>query len=212
MNKEIPKVTEWFNSNKLHINTNKTVAMLFHTRQRTLTINERTIKINDDTIPFSTHTKFLGVNIDNNLIWKPHINYIVTKISKVVGILLHLSKELPKNILTLIYKTLIIPCITYCCITWGFTYHTYINELFNIQEKAMRIITHSPTCSHFSPLFKQPQFFYIYQITKLQATFFMFDLLNNIFPNTFEHKFLPTNKYHSYKTLNNWSLRAHILN
>ena len=38
MNKEIPKVTEWFNSNKLRINTNKTVAMLFHTRQRTLTI------------------------------------------------------------------------------------------------------------------------------------------------------------------------------
>ena len=135
MNKEIPKVTEWFNSNKLHINTNKTVAMLFHTRQTTLTINESLIKINDDTIPFSTHTKFLGVNIDNNRTWKPHINHIVTKISKGVGILLHLSKELPKNILTLIYKTLILPYFTYCCITWGFTYHTYINKLFNIQKK-----------------------------------------------------------------------------
>ena len=32
MNKEIPKVTEWFNSNKLRIDTNKTVAMLFHTQ------------------------------------------------------------------------------------------------------------------------------------------------------------------------------------
>ena len=79
MNKDISNVTEWFNSNKLRINTNKTVAMLFHTRQRTLTINECLIKINDDTIPFSTHTKFLGVNIDNNLTWKPHINHIVTK-------------------------------------------------------------------------------------------------------------------------------------
>ena len=129
MNKEIPKVTEWFNSNKLHINTNKTVAMLFHTRQRTLTINECLIKINDDTIPFFTHTKFLDVNIDSNLTWKRHINHIVTKISKGVGILLHLCKELPKNILTLIYKTLILPYFTYCCITWGFTYHTYINYL-----------------------------------------------------------------------------------
>ena len=113
MNKEIPKVTEWFNSNKLHISTNKTVAMLFHTRQRTLAINESLIKINDDTIPFS-NTIFLGVNIDNNLTWKPHINYIVTRISKGVGIFLHLSKELPKNILTLIYKTLILPYFTYC--------------------------------------------------------------------------------------------------
>ena len=38
----------------------------------------------------------------------------------------------------------------------------------------------------------------------------MSDLLNNIFPNTFEHKFPPTNNYHSYKTRNNLSLRAHI--
>ena len=134
MNKEIPKVTEWFNSNKLRIDTNKTVAMLFHIRQRTLAIDECLIKINDDTIPFSTHTKFLGVNIDNNLAWKPHISHIVTKISDGVGILLHLSKELPKNILTLIYKTLILPYSTCCCITWGFTYHTYINKIFNIQK------------------------------------------------------------------------------
>ena len=67
MNKEIPKVIEWLSFNKLRINTNKTVAMLFHTRQSTLTINEYLIKIKDDTIPFSKHTKFLGVNIDNNL-------------------------------------------------------------------------------------------------------------------------------------------------
>ena len=138
INKEIPKVTEWFNSNKLRKDTNKTVAMLFHTRQRTLTINECLIKINDDTIAFSTHTKFLGVNIDSNLTWKPYINHIVTKISKGVGILLHLSKELPKNILTLIYKTLILPYLTYCCLTWGFTYHTYINKLFNIKKKQLQ--------------------------------------------------------------------------
>ena len=125
MNKEIPKVTEWFNSNKLYINTNKTVAMHFCTRQRTLTISESLININGDTIPFSTCTKFLGINIDNNLTWKLHINYIKKNMSKGVVKIQHLSKELPKNILTLIYKTLILPYFTYCCITWGFTYHTH---------------------------------------------------------------------------------------
>ena len=39
----------------------------------------------------------------------------------------------------------------------------------------------------------------------------MSDLLNNIFPNAFELKFLPTNNYHSYKTRNNLSIRAHFL-
>ena len=160
-------------------------------------------------IPFFTHTKFLGVNIDNNLTWKLHINYIATKISKGVGILLHLSKELPKNTLSLIYKTLIQPYTTYCCITWGFTCHTYIDKILSIKN-AIRIITHSQTCSHSSPLIKQLKFLNIYQIIKLQATLFMFDLLNYILPNTFEHKFLPTDKCHSYKSRNNLSIRDHF--
>ena len=95
INKEITKVAEWLNLNKLHIkNTNKIVAVLFHTRQRT--INESMIKINGDTIPFSTHTKCPDVSIDNNVTWKPHINYIITKISKGIGILLHLEKKFTK--------------------------------------------------------------------------------------------------------------------
>ena len=40
----------------------------------------------------------------------------------------------------------------------------------------------------------------------------MSDLLNNIFPNNFEHKFSHTNNYHSYNTRNNLTLRAHFFN
>ena len=132
------------------------------------------------------------------------------KISKGVGLLWHSSKECPKNILTIIYETLVLLSFTYCCITLGFTYHTCINVLYSI-KKAMRIITHFTTSSHLSPLFKQFQFSNMYQILKHQATCFMFDLLNNIFRNTYEHKFLTTNKYHSCKTRNNLSLSAHVI-
>ena len=126
--------------------------------------------------------------------------------------LLDLSKELPKNILAHIYNTLILPYVTYCSITWGFTNHTYIHRLSNIQQNAIRIIIHSTTCSYPSPLFKRQQFLNTYQIIKLHATFFMFGLLNNIFSNIIDHKFLPSNKYHSCKTRINLSLRAHFSN
>ena len=75
----------------------------------------------------------------------------------------------------------------------------------------MRIITHFTTSSHLSPLFEQFQFSNNYQILKHQATFFMFDLLNNIFWNAYEHKFLTINKYHSCKTRNNILLNAHVI-
>ena len=118
-------IMEWFKSNKLHINVSKTVAMLFHTRQKRVNIDENLIVIDGNIIPFATNTKFLGINIDNNLTWKALINHITTKISKGVGVLSRLSKKLSYNILILIYNTILLPYLTYCCITWGFTYQTY---------------------------------------------------------------------------------------
>ena len=64
------------------INVNKTVTMLFHTRQKRANIDENSIVNDGNIIPFTTNTKFLGNNIDNNLTWKAHMNYITTKISK----------------------------------------------------------------------------------------------------------------------------------
>ena len=114
INMEMPKIIECLKSNKLHIDVDKTVAMLFHTRQKRVNIDENSIVIDFNIIPFTTNTMFLGINIDNNLTCKAHINYITTKISKVVGVLLRLSKELSYNILILIYNTILLLYLTYC--------------------------------------------------------------------------------------------------
>ena len=131
INMEMTKIVEWFKSNKLHINIGKTIGMLFHTRQKRVNIDTNLIVIDGNIIPFTNNTKFLGINIDNNLTWKAHINYISTKISKGVGVLLRLSNEL-SYILILIYNTILLPYLTYCCIIWGFTHQTYINKIFTI--------------------------------------------------------------------------------
>ena len=78
----MPKIVEWLKSNKLHINVNKAVAMLFHTGQKRVNIDENSIVIEGNVIPFTTNTKFLGINIDNNLTWRAHINHITTKKQK----------------------------------------------------------------------------------------------------------------------------------
>ena len=114
---EMPKIIEWFRSNKIHINVNKTVTMLFHTRQKRVNIEENSIVIDGNIVPFTNNTNFPGINIDNNLTWKAHNNHITTKISKGVGVLLRLSKELSYNILILIYNTILLQYHTNCCIT-----------------------------------------------------------------------------------------------
>ena len=64
--------------------------MLFQTRQKSISIDDNLIVIDGNTNHFTT--KFLGININNNLTSKAHINYISTEISKGVGVLLRLNK------------------------------------------------------------------------------------------------------------------------
>ena len=50
INMVTPKMTEWSNYDKLHMNINNTVAIFFHTRQRIVKIDENLLKINGDKI------------------------------------------------------------------------------------------------------------------------------------------------------------------
>ena len=54
INMEMQKIMEWLRSNKLHIDVNKTVAMLFHTWR--VNIDENLIVIDGNIIPFTTNT------------------------------------------------------------------------------------------------------------------------------------------------------------
>ena len=202
---EMPKILEWLKSNKLQINVNKTVAMLFHTRQKRVNIDENLIVIDCNILPFTIDTKFLGINIDNNLAWKAHISYITTKISNGVGVLLRLSKELSYNILILIYDTIVLLYLTYCCIIWRFTYQTYKLNI-HYSKKVIRIITHSQFQCHSLPLFKKTNNLNIFQIIKYYASIFMFQKLNSTVPNIFPKNILMSYSYHAYETHNNLSI------
>ena len=133
---------------------------------------------------------------------------MTTKISKGVGLLSRLSKELSYNILIVIYCTILLPYLAYCCITWGFTYQTYINKIFTIQEKAMRIITHSPFQCHSSPLFKKTNNLNIFQTIEYYASIFVFQKLNSTVPNVFQQNIFLSYSYHTYETRNNPSIRT----
>ena len=57
-------ITDWFKANKLTLNVNKTVFMLFHPKGKKM--NEQ-LKFEDKIITNSCETKFLGVWLNDNL-------------------------------------------------------------------------------------------------------------------------------------------------
>ena len=85
LNKELARLEEWFQANRLTVNLSKTKFILFGSRQR-LT-NSTTTRLEQDLnlklgrqIDRVTHTKFIGLVLDENLSWSFHIDSISRKL------------------------------------------------------------------------------------------------------------------------------------
>ena len=89
MNKELQSVFNWFKANKLSTNIDKIKWTIFHlpSKKRFMPTKFPELFIDGINLKRETVTKFLGVFIDENVTWKPHINTISSKISKSIRIL-----------------------------------------------------------------------------------------------------------------------------
>ncbi len=59
-------------------------------------------------------TLFLGVIIDSNLSWKPHIQKVCSKLARCMGIMYKAKHVLPKSAMVSLYYTLAYPHLMYC--------------------------------------------------------------------------------------------------
>ena len=111
INKELSNVDTWFKVNKLSLNASKTNYMIFGSSKKQMDKESMTlqIKIDGEEIQRVTSTKFLGVLIDDSLNFKCHIDHLVRKLSKYVGLFFKLRHLLPSSTLLTLYKTLFEP-------------------------------------------------------------------------------------------------------
>jgi hypothetical protein len=70
----------WFTLNSLAVNTEKTLAMSFHTTQNKKPLLPHVIFVGRD-IPYNTETKFLGIYTNENMKWNNHIKYVSSKLN-----------------------------------------------------------------------------------------------------------------------------------
>ena len=50
--------------------------------------------------------KYMGIMVDNKLVWDQHIDYISSKITYGIGVLKHIKRFIPRDSLLLFYSTL----------------------------------------------------------------------------------------------------------
>ena len=140
------------------------------------------IVIDGNSIERVTNTKFLGVIIDDKFTWKLHIDYLCNKLAKGIGVIRRARQSLYGESLLTLYNSLIKPHFTYCIIIWGNSYKTYLQKIFLLQKRAIRIITNSEFHAHTAPLFEKRNIMTIFELYKYFVGLFIFKSLNNHIP------------------------------
>ena len=169
--------------------------MLFSKRPVTSTLP---IVINNNIITCSSYCDYLGVQVDNSLSFRGHINNTVSKIAKHTGILYRIKNNLPINARLDYYYSFIYPFLTYNVTVWGATYQSLIDKIFIQQKRTVRLIADLNYNEHTSKAIRDLKLLKFFDINRYHCAIYMFK-------NHGSPRFQTS---HSLNTRNNNLLRA----
>lgn len=143
LQRQVTLIEKWARDNLIKINADKTQAVMFTRRRPDL--RDR-IRIHNVNIPWSTQVRYLGVILDNKLTFKPHITRKKEKMVKLIHKLFPLlySNQMNTQTKLRLYKSTILPAMTYGCSSWGTACPTNIQMLQVLQNKCLRLILKAP--------------------------------------------------------------------
>ena len=210
MNEEMVKIVDWLKLNKLSLNLKKTHFILFKRRKDNVSLTENLI-VDNETISEVKNTKFLGIQVDEHLLFQKHIKYIKGKVARGIGILYKCKPYFTENTLMSLYYSFIYPHFTYCVEVWGNNYDSYLDPLVKLQKRAIRVITNSKKYDHTSPLFLKLHLLRFREIYVYCSQLFMYKHHHEILPNIFLEFFQRNNTIHDHHTRQEYFLHVPLV-
>ena len=120
-NKLLSCIKKYMILNKLHINMSKCCFVHFKPKASKPVESPDTLQLHIDGFPIkkTKATKFLGVVIDEQLSWGPHITALKRKLNYATATLNRIRDSVPKELHKDLYHTLFESHLTYCISVWG---------------------------------------------------------------------------------------------
>ena len=142
LNNDLENIHQWLLANKLTLNKDKTEYMIAGSRQRISKIEgDPQVKLGNCNIKRVKETKTLDVIIDDQLKWNAHIDNVVTKVSKAIGMIRRMKNVVPQSTLISVYNAIVQPHFDYCSLVWDIANVYSLEKLQKMQNRAARVIT-----------------------------------------------------------------------
>lgn len=131
-------VSNWLNKNRLFINSNKTKFVIYSHQSDYLFDNIK-IEINTQGMLQRTYEiKYLGIIMDNKLVWDRHSIYVAKKLRKLNY--LFLQQHFSCTHLQRLYTALYVPVLKYDITHWGGAARFHLKPLELLQKHVIKSI------------------------------------------------------------------------
>ena len=197
MQTDLDTLSNWFKFNFLSMNNKKTKFMIISPSINTSNLYVKPIIDNIEIEKVSVF-KYLGLQIDENLKWTEHINFIKNKIKPIIGILWRVSKYTSIITKKKIYYALIHSHLNYLVSIWGSAYKSHLKSLSILQNKSLKIVHNLPWRHNTIQLYADTKILNINNLNEKNLCILIFQITNNLIKGQFN--IILNNQIHTYAT------------
>lgn len=162
----------WCTNNGITLNVSKTQMLQFYSINHKID-RSTLIRANRKSITLSDTVKFLGLTFDNKLTWEQHLVTLTNKLSAVTFLIRKLRSTVSILVLKNIYFGLVQSHLAYGLIFWGSS--RYVNSVFKVQKKILRIIEGVRPGSSCVELFKKYKIMTVYSLYMYKLVLYNFN-------------------------------------
>ena len=138
---DMESLQDWFRANKLTLNVQKSVCMLFTPTGKHLTLE---LEFEGLVMPQVQSTKLLGVWIDEQLKWHEHVNSVILKLRSKIHMLRKGKNLLSTHARRILYFAQIHSHLTYGLVCWGnMIDNSDLRRLKKMQNACVKLIDRS---------------------------------------------------------------------
>lgn len=196
----ICKLFQWFSANKLSVNKNKTCFTIFANKNKPMPNALNSLKVGVNTIYKVPNAKYLGLVLDEKLIWSDHITSLTHDLLKVINAFKIVKSKISHKHKQKMYYAYIHSKIQYGIELYGHAADTNLKKVQTLQNKALKILYNRHPRTDTEALHRELKLLKVKDIQKLNILSFVYKQKHNKLPPIFNDMFRPFTDIHNHLT------------
>ena len=200
------QLTNWFKANKLTLNSEKSSFTIFKSSRKIIPILPNQIDFLNQHIKRTSHIKFLGITLDENLTFNLHVNELCNKLKRLFHIFYNIRDYLSKENIKTIYYALIYSRIKYGISVYGQACNTKLKRIQTLQNQLLKVLSGKEYRFSTDKLHDEHELLKIKDIKKQEILSFVHNFFSNSLPPVFNGYFETLASNHNRNTRNGSNL------